>query len=163
MPIKTEYLAIHTSASRAPEQNAAVIDAWHKARNFAKIGYHFVILDNRRDEYWRDGEIQQGRTLGRQGAHCLGLNDRSLGICVVGDGDKVPWTKRQLASVVYLCASLCRRYQLGSDRVIGHREVNVLVSRGVLPDSYRTEKTCPGRMVDMELVRQYVKIAIDRA
>lgn len=156
MPITPTYIVLHTSASGARGQDVKMLDDWHRAAGMAKIGYHFVVLDDRREDWWRDGEIQEGRRLGRQGAHCLGLNDRSIGICVVGDGDKRAWTLRQIQSVLWLCVDLCRRYGLDSAAVIGHREVNTLVARGALHDRYRTAKTCPGVGVALEHLRQKI-------
>ena len=71
------YLVVHCSASK-PSMfvDAAVIDRWHRARGFLKIGYHYVIL--------RDGSVQKGRQDTEIGAHVEGHNTGSLGICLVG-------------------------------------------------------------------------------
>lgn len=58
---------------------ASDIDAWHKQRGFACIGYHFVVR--------LDGSIDIGRDLSLVGAHCLGHNACSIGICYIGGRD----------------------------------------------------------------------------
>ena len=55
------------------------IDTWHRQRGWLKIGYHYVIK--------RDGTVETGRDLNEVGAHVQGLNDRSLGVCMVGGID----------------------------------------------------------------------------
>ena len=44
------------------------------------IGYHFVI--------YLDGTIKKGRPIEESGAHCLGQNKNSIGICYIGGIDK---------------------------------------------------------------------------
>ena len=74
-------IIIHCSAT--PEGREHTIDditEWHKQRGFATIGYHFVI--------YLDGSIHEGRSLEMQGAHTLGHNTNSIGICYVGGVEK---------------------------------------------------------------------------
>ena len=52
------------------------IRRWHLARHFADIGYHYVI--------YRDGSVHKGRAENIAGAHCLGHNAHSIGICYIG-------------------------------------------------------------------------------
>ena len=52
------------------------IRRWHLARKFADIGYHYVI--------YRDGSVHKGRAENIAGAHCLGHNANSIGICYIG-------------------------------------------------------------------------------
>lgn len=56
------------------------IDRWHRERGFSMIGYHYVI--------YRDGSVHEGRPLAMQGAHTLGHNTTSIGICYIGGVDK---------------------------------------------------------------------------
>lgn len=69
---------------------AQVIDAWHADRGFHRddawcqrqnpdlkaIGYHYVIA--------RNGTVFTGRHVDEIGAHVVGWNKRSIGICLVG-------------------------------------------------------------------------------
>lgn len=153
-----EYIVIHTAASDAPGITAATIDEWHRARGWSRIGYHYVILSEKSDGQLRDGQIETGRDSDVMGAHCRGLNKRSIGICVVGDGDKTPFTQHQTTSLVYLCRVLCRTYDIPVGNVIGHREVNTLIDRGFLYARHRTKKTCPGRLNDMDALRAAISM-----
>jgi N-acetylmuramoyl-L-alanine amidase len=82
---KIEYLVLHCSASNlVAHDDIKIIDQWHKDRGFKGVGYHFFIK--------RDGEIQKGRPLDEDpileanevGAHTLGINKRSIGVCLSG-------------------------------------------------------------------------------
>ena len=76
-----DKLIIHCSAV-GPHQtsSAAQIDAWHRAKGWQMIGYHYVIR--------RDGNIEVGRPADMIGAHTSGQNSNSLGICY--EGGKAP-------------------------------------------------------------------------
>lgn len=52
------------------------IRKWHLARRFKDVGYQFVIR--------RDGTIEKGREIKENGAHCIGHNAISIGVCFVG-------------------------------------------------------------------------------
>lgn len=74
---KIEKIIIHCSATpEGREVTVADIDRWHRQRGFNGIGYHYVI--------YSDGTVHQGRPLEMAGAHCLGQNARSIGVCYVG-------------------------------------------------------------------------------
>ena len=73
-------IIIHCSAVRPYQTStAAQIDSWHRARGWNGIGYHYVIL--------RDGTVQPGRPEDAVGAHCVGHNAHSIGICYEGGLD----------------------------------------------------------------------------
>lgn len=73
-------IIVHCSATPEGRRfTADDIDKWHRARGFTGIGYHYVIL--------LDGTIQEGRPLDAPGAHCLGHNSNSIGICYIGGLD----------------------------------------------------------------------------
>ena len=57
------------------------IRRWHKERGWSDIGYHYVIR--------RNGKIEEGRNDGIVGAHAKGMNENSLGICMVGGKSKL--------------------------------------------------------------------------
>lgn len=70
-------IIIHCSANKADSKiKAADIDSEHRRRGFKGIGYHYVILP--------DGTIELGRPPSKAGAHCIGHNAHSIGICYVG-------------------------------------------------------------------------------
>lgn len=74
---RIDKIIVHCSAS--PEGRADAIEdirRWHRERGFLDIGYHYVIH--------LDGSIHVGRPLEKQGAHCTGHNESSIGICYIG-------------------------------------------------------------------------------
>ena len=112
-------IIIHCSAT--PEGKAFSVDdirRWHLQRGFADIGYHFVI--------YLDGSVHVGRPLAKAGAHCVGQNKNSIGVCYIGgvatDGKtpKDTRTSLQKASLVKLITEL--RQQFPNASVHGHRE-----------------------------------------
>ena len=142
-----------------------MIDQWHRDRGWNGIGYHFVIVNDKHDSA-KDGEIQKGRDIVMIGAHARGLNSRSIGICCIGHGDYDPFTEAQHESLVSKISDLIDEYDdIKVENVIGHRELNRLVAEGRLSNEYATSKTCPGRNVDMEVlrdrIRKHKEIAVD--
>lgn len=89
------------------------------------IGYHYVVLP--------DGTVQAGRPEGCVGAHARRNNDRSLGICLVGNfssahnpsGKQGPTrpSAAQMDGLVDLCARLCRTYGIAPEDVRRHHDV----------------------------------------
>lgn len=141
---RVQWIFVHTAAYSG-DAGATEIDAWHRARGWAGIGYHFVVR--------RDGRVEPGRSLEHAGAHVAGCNSRSIGICCEGHGDYEPHTDAQRSALLELCRALMERYDVSADRVLGHREVNTLIDAGLVGDFYRTGKTCPGELVEMEEIR----------
>lgn len=104
-----------------------------KTLGYKDISYHYGIeLVN--DQY----EILKGRMDDQEGAHCLGFNQDSLGICVVGNFNVAPLAPAQLALLVKLSRSLMNIYGIKLANVLGHYET--YERRGVW-----IEKTCPGK------------------
>tara|TARA_R110002110_G_scaffold213870_1_gene427313 strand:+ start:958 stop:1374 length:417 start_codon:yes stop_codon:yes gene_type:complete len=117
-----EYLVVHCSATRPSTNiNAATIDEWHKERGFNSIGYHYVIK--------RDGQVETGRDEDTQGAHALGYNHNSLGICLIGGVEEDDYqvgennfTREQWQSFEHLVTQSEEKY-LGV-KIIGHNEIS---------------------------------------
>lgn len=144
------YLVVHTAADPreggSHDTPARDIRRWHLARGWTDIGYHYVVR--------RSGGVEQGRPEWRVGAHVEGLNTKSIGICLSGHGDKAPMTQEQENALLDLLVKLMKRYNIPAHRVIGHKEVNKLVEAKVVPARYKTTKTCPGKYVDMSVIRR---------
>ncbi|ARD43778.1 N-acetylmuramoyl-L-alanine amidase [Colwellia sp. PAMC 21821] len=148
-----EYIVLHTAAFTGRDCDRDMIDQWHKARNWSGIGYHFVILNDKHSQK-ADGSIENGRPTNKAGAHTLGLNSRSLGICCIGHGDKFDFTPAQYESLYSLIRRLMTEFSIPADKVIGHRELNDLVKQNIISSRYRTSKSCPGDKIEMNYIRE---------
>ncbi len=74
---KIDKIILHCSATpEGHDYTVADIDRWHRERGFNGIGYHYVI--------YLDGTVNPGRSIERIGAHCIGQNSNSIGICYIG-------------------------------------------------------------------------------
>ena len=116
---KITEIIIHCSATpEGRKVTTAQIDRWHKERGFQKIGYHYVI--------YLDGSIHEGRKEEEIGAHTVGHNANSIGICYVGgcakDGctPKDTRTEAQKNALCGLLSELVKKYPNAS--IHGHRE-----------------------------------------
>ena len=143
-------LIIHHSASEFGDTD--LIDEWHRARGWAGVGYHHIILNGRRNgslKYHRedDGLMEIGRPHAQQGAHAgrVGANGDSIGICLIGNGK---FTRNQFCELIWLTRELNGSYAVGIDGLLGHGELDPL------------KALCPG--FDMELLRAAVSVAADR-
>ena len=79
-----------------------------------------------------------------------------LSSCLTGHGDFLPWTPEQMRFLRELVNALREKYNIWIENVIGHREVNDLIAAGKLSARYRTDKTCPGKKIDMNALRLYI-------
>ncbi|MBR5155953.1 MAG: N-acetylmuramoyl-L-alanine amidase [Clostridia bacterium] len=73
----TKYIIIH---HRAGDGDVQSIHQGHIERGFSGIGYHFYVRKN--------GEVHKGRPIGTVGAHTLGKNQDSIGVCFEGNFEK---------------------------------------------------------------------------
>jgi len=115
---KIDLIAIHCSATKTDQEcDAAIINKWHRARGWRKIGYHIVIT--------REGMVEKGRDLEEVGAHIKGHNTRSIGICMIGGLDEngqpeSNFTKEQWKTLDETVDGLLERF--GDIEVAGHNE-----------------------------------------
>ncbi|HOW51763.1 MAG TPA: N-acetylmuramoyl-L-alanine amidase [bacterium] len=136
------------------------IRKWHMGQGWRDIGYHFVVLNGMVMTDFvlaaADGAIEAGRILdgdnviedNEVGAHALGYNFNSVGICLIG---KTRFTEAQLHSLLRLCVELCRRYGIEPSAVVGHCETESGKAEG---------KTCPN--IRMAVLRCMIDAAIQR-
>jgi len=111
------------------------------------IGYHAVVHE--------DGSLHFGRPVEKPGAHVVGLNKNTLGVCVIGNGNVSDFSTVQYVALLQLLTMWCREYKLDHDAVLGHRETAALV-----PAALATKKTCPGTRVDMDGLRRTLKAVL---
>ena len=117
---KINEIILHCSAT--PEnKNFTVEDItkWHNAKRWDGCGYHYVIH--------LDGTIHNGRPVQKVGAHCLGHNTNSIGICYIGGVDKNgkpkdTRTEAQKKALIILVHELLTKYNLKLYQVHCHYE-----------------------------------------
>lgn len=137
--IERKWTAIIIHHSDTDVGNAASFNNWHKyGRHWDGVGYDFVIGNGSKTP---DGFIETTFRWKQQvaGAHCGGTpenwaNEFGIGICLVGDFDKVSPSKKQLESLTKLVNFLSSRYGIPKSHIYGH---------GTTPGSKGTR--CPGK------------------
>jgi hypothetical protein len=128
-----KVIILHHSASPSSTK-VGDIDRWHKSRwaGFVSrrgyhVGYHYVVE--------ADGMVIQTRDHDEEGAHCIGQNNRSIGICIVGNFNLDYPTKRQLSAVGTLIEKLHQEF--GILPIKPHRAYSRTDCFGTnLPDNY---------------------------
>jgi len=150
---KIENIVIHCSDSAFG--CVREIRNWHLERGFKDIGYHFVILNGYiTSGYYLsclDGMIECGRYLDEDlfiepnevGAHALGYNDKSVGICLIGVKH---FTVAQMNSLLELLKNIMDIYNIIANDVLGHYETASGKAQG---------KTCPN--FDVEDIRRILR------
>ncbi|MBX7169178.1 MAG: N-acetylmuramoyl-L-alanine amidase [Pirellulales bacterium] len=140
-PRPWRYLVLHHSASEHGDVES--IDAAHRQRTdragqpWLGIGYHFVVGNG---QGMADGLVEPTFRWREQlhGAHAGDRehNEQGIGICLVGDFDRVPPTERQLAATTALVTALADRFQIKRSEILRHRELK--------------ETACPGRLFELD-------------
>jgi N-acetyl-anhydromuramyl-L-alanine amidase AmpD len=91
------------------------------------LGYHFVIGNGNGMD---DGQLAVGRRWLDQlpGAHAAGAsadwyNRHSIGICLVGDGNRNAFTPAQVRRLVQLVDALCHEFKIPPNKVLLHSQI----------------------------------------
>lgn len=128
--------------------NAERFDRYHLNVKHMENGlaYHFVI-GNGSDS--GDGKIEVGRRWvdQLQGGHCDRdeINELGIGICLVGDFTKTSPTPAQLDSLIKLLRELQADFDIPTDRIFGHTEIN------------RKPTVCPGPRFPLDAIRSQLR------
>ncbi|MCE5334083.1 MAG: N-acetylmuramoyl-L-alanine amidase [Desulfobacteraceae bacterium] len=138
-----KYIILHHTATDSG--SARTINNAHGDRGFWNgLGYHFLIDNGTLGK--GDGQIEMSPRWIRQqtGAHCKagGMNEKSIGIALVGNFNNEAPTPNQMQALEYLLKALRDYYRIPVTNVAGHREV----------DGAKTE--CPGRLFPLSSIRQ---------
>lgn len=127
-----DSIVIHHTGE--PAGSPASIDSAHRGAGLQGLGYHFVVGNG---VQMGDGEIHVGfRWLDQlPGAHVAGpagskWNQHSIGIALVGNGDRRPFTESQISRLVALTAELARRLEIPADRIYLHGDLAAVSSPG---------------------------------
>jgi N-acetylmuramoyl-L-alanine amidase len=140
-----KFIVIHHSLTKDGQTvDSKAIRKYHMEVNgWSDVGYHFLV-EKDIDEY----RIVPGRPMLRPGAHVKGLNNQSMGICMVGNFDLAPVPQAQWDLTLRLTRKLQWFLHIPTDQVLGHREAQARLG---VTESER--KSCPGKMVDMDAFR----------
>ena len=160
---KPEYIVIHHSLTKdGTTVDWEAIRKYHVETNGWKdIGYHAGIE--------RIGGVlksMKGRDDLAIGAHCkeAGMNNRSIGICIVGNFDLTPPDLETLRFLRNMCFAYMVNYGIPAQNVIGHRDAGLMAGydwRKVGPTGVREFKTCPGELFPMQALQEILAGKID--
>jgi LysM repeat protein len=132
-PHRWQFIVIHHSATDSGTVKG--MDRYHREHGMENgLAYHFVIGNG---HGIKDGEIAIGRRWAEQlqGGHLKSeeLNEKSIGICLVGNFDEDPPTAKQMSSLHALVDYLMERCHLTITALKTHQQINPIHTR------------CPGR------------------
>jgi hypothetical protein len=114
---QVKYLVIHhtvTSHDATPDDIALL----HKARGWGGIGYHFLIT--------KDGKVWYVGDIGTARANVLNMNEKVIGISLIGDFTQYLPSDQQIMSAHKLCQFLIDVPSVpvnNWDQVVGHKEL----------------------------------------
>lgn len=128
-----QAIVIHDTGT--PSDGPESLDAHAREMGLKKgLGYHFVIGNGRG---MADGELHVGGRWLRQdfGAHTAGpnsdwFNRNSIGICLVGDGERRPFTPAQIRRLVQVVEALRKEFGISADKVFLHSQLADTASPG---------------------------------
>jgi hypothetical protein len=130
--ITVHHSGDHYVDTGRPEAAATIFDMQgvHQQRDWADIGYHFVIDPA--------GRVWRGREITFQGAHAgnPALNRGNIGICLLGNFDEQQVPRKQREALIELIDRLRAQYHVSADNVYTHSEMR---KSGNL-----TATACPG-------------------
>ena len=91
------------------------IQKYHMSRNWADVGYHYIID--------RAGRIWEGRSVHYQGAHVKDHNEHNVGLMVLGNFDLQSPSDAQLITLQNFVKALRNKYNVPLARVRTHQEL----------------------------------------
>ena len=131
-----------------PAGDAERVHRLHLGYGYQGLGYHFLIGNG---SGLGDGIIHVGYRWNEQlpGAHVVGPegdrhNQSSIGICLIGNGDRRQFTQKQMRSLVSLVGSLQRELDIPAEDVHLHRDLAPSV-------------TSPGRFFTVASFREQIR------
>jgi hypothetical protein len=117
---KISMIVIHCDGIMPHQHNTiAKIDAYHRSKGWKCVGYHEFVH--------RDGTVEHGRNIAEPGAHVVGHNLHSIGLCYEGGLNSAgePEDTRTPDQVRALRQLVERYHAYFPDAVIvGHHDLN---------------------------------------
>src|SRR5262245_3380810 len=124
---RTRWRSIVIHHSGQPAGDAESIRRAHLASGARMMGYHFLIGNG---NGMGDGAVYVGERWVRQiaGWHAVGpeaeyYNQHAIAICLIGNGDRRPFTDRQISQLVSLVRRLQRQLGIPASAVRLHRDI----------------------------------------
>lgn len=113
-------IIVHCTDTDYPEHDDIEwVRQLHLAKGWSDVGYHFFIN--------KKGHIADGRPINKAGAHCIGQNLRSIGVCLSGRKD---FYEPQFRAANFLIHGLMSSYNITKENVMPH-------------NYFTSVKTCP--------------------
>ena len=133
---KPEVIIVHHSGGTKADPLAdtshhtfQIIKDYHVSLGWGDIGYHWVIE--------KSGKIWEGLAEHEEGAHTIGMNDKSIGICVVGNFNLTVPTPEQEESLKVVYKDIISRYPTLTGQIFPHRAFADRTCYGTnLPDNW---------------------------
>lgn len=125
-------IIVHHTASTEQGDQFYLVNGWHKEREFPLsslgyyVGYHYLIE--------KSGAIRQARADSEEGAHTIGENTSSIGVCLAGDFSIEIPTLAQIDSLGVLLAQLCADFKIDETQILPHRKFKDTECYGVTLD-----------------------------
>lgn len=144
-----KYIIIHHAGGTDADplfdtsnQTFEVVNEYHRQKwSFrSKLGYYLGY------QYFIDkqGKITQAREDTETGAHTIGQNNDSIGICLAGNFDVTLPTKEQIEALKGLVEALKATYSIGLDCIVPHRHfANKSCYGRLLSDDWITKLLTP--------------------
>jgi len=150
-PISGQWQAIVIHHSATPAGDSITLNRQHTASGLSGLGYHFVIGNG---QGLGDGLVEVGYRWNRQlaGAHVAsasatesrnGLdrtslstadadqyNRHSIGICMIGNGNRREFTDRQMHELITLVRALQAQFRIPGSAVYLHSDLSKVTSPG---------------------------------
>lgn len=143
MANNVQYIIVHHTGGTDKDpladtsnHTAVQVDYYHKSKGWDGIGYNWFIE--------KDGKIVKGRDENKVGAHTIGYNDKSIGICLAGNFDATIPTEAQIASLASLLKEKVAQYSVPLENIIPHRKF--------------AKKTCYGNKLTDDWARNLIKV-----
>lgn len=113
--MEIKYIIVHHEAppTIVNGDRFNIVDQYHKSLGWKGIGYQWFIE--------KSGQKKQGRKEGETGAHTIGHNDDSIGICLAGNFDLELPTENQIKSLISLVKEKMTQYGIPIEKVVPHR------------------------------------------
>lgn len=152
-------IIVHCSAFKGNNAQVWKINEWHRQRDFPVselgyfVGYHYVIE--------KSGVVVKTRNHDEEGAHTIGENLSSLGICLAGDFDTEWPSDEQVEALRDLLGTLCGLYAIGAESIFPHRHFTNKTCYGArLSDTWAARVYLSGRLSLAEKLLQWVSSKI---